>query len=189
MQCGQFLSHSQGLICGFCLAQPPLFDKTYALFHYQPPIMQCILRLKFQGNLMYAQTLAQLFIQRMSSNWYREEMLPDLIIPVPLHTKRLKERGFNQALEIAKPIAKTFNIQIDKLGIKRTKATAAQTTLKAALRECNLANAFMATKRYDNLSIAIVDDVITTTYTVRELAKTLKQAGAEKITIWAIARR
>lgn len=151
--------------------------------------MQCILRLKFQGKLIYAQTLAQLFIKRMQNTWYKEAALPDLIIPVPLHVKRLKVRGFNQALEIAKPIAKRFNIQIDSLGVKRVKATAAQATLKAALRERNLAHAFLATKRYDNLSIAIVDDVITTTYTVRELAKTLKQAGAKKITIWAIARR
>ena len=92
-------------ICGACLKNPPPFDLTHALFPYQPPIMQLIIALKFQHQLSYAQALGEWLTQAIQQGWYRHQPLPDLIIPVPLHPRRLRERGFNQALEIARPIA------------------------------------------------------------------------------------
>lgn len=169
----------------------PAFDRTFVLFPYDPPIPQFIFALKFHHQLYYANTFGQLFLSRISKVWYKNQALPDMIIPVPLHRKRLRERGFNQSLEIAKFISKSLNIPLDIHGVKRIKNTQAQSGLKLASRKQNLERAFTTVQknRYAHLTIAILDDVMTTGYTVRSLAQTLKMNGAEKIHVWCCARR
>lgn len=191
IQCAQFLSGVSTLDvrCGLCQKHPPPFERTFALFPYQFPIVQLITQLKFQQQIHYANFFSDQFIQHIQAAWYQHRSLPDVIIPIPLHAHRLRERGFNQALEIAKPIAKYLRIPLDKDGIQRTKATAAQSGLSAKERKQNMSQAFTAIRSYQALSIAVIDDVITTGQTIMAFCQVLKQQGAKRIDVWCCARR
>ena len=189
-QCAQILPIKQqsSLKCGTCLKQKPHFDRTYALFPYVSPISDIIIKLKFQQKLHYAQALGKLLAAAIP-DWYKIDALPDLIMPVPLHALRLRERGFNQALEIARPISKTLHLPIDKFGVRRTKPTLAQSSLPSLKRKQNMADAFTTQRRYTGKTIAIIDDVMTTGHTVSALSRLLKEQGAKRIDVWCCARR
>jgi ComF family protein len=189
-QCGRFLFGEIHILkCGYCLTHPPLFDVTHALFPYEWPVSSFIVKLKFQHQIYYAKILGELMAMKIRTTWYTDTRLPDCIIPIPLHPQRLAERGFNQALEIAKPIAKILSIPLHKQGIKRVKPTKAQSGLRAKERSQNMANAFAATRDYKGLKVAILDDVITTGQTVMECSRILKKLGTRQIDIWCCARR
>lgn len=191
-RCANFLRGNQltdSLICGSCLHTSPPFDLTYALFPYQSPIIQLIIQLKFHSNLSIAQAFGELFIQKIAGIWYKNKAFPDVIIPIPLHPRRLRERGFNQVLEIAKPIAKSLRIPLDFAGTSRMKYTKAQSGLSKPEREKNMANAFMAKKSYSGLTVAVIDDVITTGQTITEFCRLLKANGTKSIHVWCCARR
>jgi ComF family protein len=114
--------------------------------------------------------------------------LPDVIMPVPLHPSRLRERGFNQALELAKPIGREFDIPIDTKSCKRIKATATQSTLDKKIRIKNMRGAFEIVQPLDCKHLVLIDDVVTTGTTVNELAKILKANGVQRVDVWALAR-
>lgn len=185
-RCARELSVS--LQCGDCLKHSPPFDRTYALFSYQDKVKQLILNLKFQRALVNAQILGELLAQKIRMDWYLNQVLPDTIIPVPLHRKRLTERGFNQALEIARPIARSLRIPIDWQSCQRIKHTAAQATLEAGKRSENIKHAFLIQQNFSGKHIAVLDDVITTGQTMTEFTSLLKKAGAAKIDVWCCAR-
>lgn len=189
IQCSQILHESAALLhCGNCLKNPPPFERIFALFPYEMPIVSLIKRLKFKGDLTAAQSLGHLMANKLKNHWYKEIKLPDCIIPVPLHKARLKARGFNQALEIARPIAKILGVPIYKNSIQRVKNTLPQTTLTGIKRQHNLTLAFNTHHDFSELSIAILDDVVTTGHTVLELSRLLQQRGAKKIVVWCCAR-
>jgi ComF family protein len=144
-----------------------------------------ITQLKFSNKLIYAKILAELFINHLS---YLNEPLPQCIIPVPLHRSRLRERGFNQALELAKPIAKRLAIPLDFKSCTRVIATKAQSQILASERKKNIKNAFVIKQNFQYQHVAIVDDVMTTGSTVAELSKTLRKHGVKQIDIWCMAR-
>ena len=175
------------LTCGFCLKQAPPFETAHALFFYRPPIPELILALKFRHSLANAKLLGELLTEKIKTEWYQNKPLPSTIIPVPLHPKRLQERGFNQALEIARPIAHALKIPINHQ-TKRIKATEAQATLSISEREKNIRNAFSTTENFSGQHIAVIDDVMTTGYTMKELSNTLKRQGADIIDVWCCAR-
>lgn len=175
--------------CGVCLQHKPIYQKIYALFPYEPPIIHLIIKLKFSQKLSYAQTFGELLAERIQQDWYATQPLPDLILPMPLHPIRLRERGFNQAVEIARPVANYLDIPLDLSGITRSKLTKAQSGLKATERKENMQYAFSSTRDYQGLRVAVIDDVVTTGSTIDSLCKTLQQSGAQTIDIWTIARR
>ncbi len=175
-------------ICGHCLQKTPPFDATHALFLYQPPITQLILELKFKQSLINAQILGELLTTQIQQNWYQTTPLPDVIVPVPLHPERLKERGYNQALEIARPISKLLKIPINTTTSQRIKATTPQTILSANERRQNIKNAFTVTRDLAHQHVAVIDDVITTGCTISEFCKTLKQSEVRTIDVWCCAR-
>jgi ComF family protein len=179
-------SHS---FCGECLQKKPPFDITHGLFHYQPPIPKLILDLKFHHALTHARLFGELLAEKIIQEWYQENAFPTAIIPMPLHVSRLKERGFNQALEIARPIAKALNIPLTIHDVVRIRPTLPQATLSADSRKQNVKNAFLIKKSLENQHVAVVDDVITTGNTIREFCRALKKAGAGKISVWCCARR
>ena len=152
---------------------------------YASPLKELIGHLKFHGNLSYTPLLAQTFINSLK---HRKNNLPECIIPVPLHQQRLRERGFNQALELARIIAKQLHIPVDYTLCQRNKATPFQSGLSAKQRKQNLKGAFSVEKTRLYKHVAIFDDVVTTGTTVNELAKQLRQSGVETIEVWAIAR-
>lgn len=120
--------------------------------------------------------------------------MPQIIIPIPLHPRRLRQRGFNQALEIAKPIAKKFHVPLDTAHCQRVRYTEAQTQIPAEHRGSNVKNAFVVDKKFfcgenSNIShVAIMDDVVTTGHTVNELSRALRKAGVKTIDVWCCAR-
>jgi len=176
------------LLCGKCLKTPPPFDNSYVLFAYEGAIPHLVTHLKFHAQLIYAELLGKWLAQKIASSWYAGKTLPDCIIPVPLHPQRLRERGFNQALEIAKPIASTLKLPLLKRGIIRIKYTQPQTILPASKRQQNMRKSFYTVEDYTGRHVAIVDDVMTTGHTLTELSHTLKNAGAKRIDVWCCAR-
>lgn len=171
-----------------CANLAPSFDRTYALFFYQMPITRLIMDLKFGQALVNARVLGELMADRIQRKWYQNQALPQAIIPVPMHPLRLKKRGYNQAVEIARPIAKRLNLALEIKRCRRVKYTHAQATLHAQERSQNVKNAFKIEGTLPFQHVAILDDVITTGNTVSEFAKTLKNAGVKKIDVWCCAR-
>lgn len=175
-------------LCTECETELPAYtsNKMLALFNYTFPIDHMITQLKFHEKLIYAKLFGQLLAQKIIQQ-YKDSPLPTLIIPIPLHKKRLQERGFNQALEIAKPISKKLNIKIDKTSCIRKKHTAAQSSLSASERKNNIKNSFELLQPITDFHVAIIDDVVTTGETTRELSETLKKHGVKKIDVWCCA--
>lgn len=191
--CGQEMP--QNCICAQCLQTPPPFNQTFAPFKYQEPINQLITQLKFGAKLPQAKLLSDLMFEPLQE-YYRSRPKPEVIIPVPLHHKRLQERGFNQALEITRPIAKKLQIPIDFNLVKRSKNTMAQSLLSEQDRKTNIKNAFViknpvkthCIRLHNYKHVAVIDDVITTGNTITELCKVLRQNGVNEIDVWCVAR-
>jgi len=173
------------LVCGQCQKNQPYYTTSIIPYLYASPLKQLISRFKFQSELYYAPLLAHIFIKSAAK---RKSNLPECIIPIPLHSQRLRERGFNQALELSRIIAAKLNIPLNYTLCQRNKSTPYQSGLSAKQRKQNLKNAFVITKIHNYKHVAIFDDVVTTGTTVNELAKQLKQSGVETIEVWAIAR-
>ncbi len=172
------------LTCAHCLKKPPSVDHSTVPFLYQNPISFMVKQLKFHNQLVYAPLIAHLISQVLQ----QEENLPHLILPVPLHSKRLQQRGFNQSQQIAQHIAKQLNLSCRHDLVARQKNTTSQTELNTALRQQNIKGAFRVIKPIIAKRVAIVDDVMTSGATANELAATLKQAGVEEVQLWAFAR-
>ncbi|MES2141340.1 MAG: ComF family protein [Pseudomonadota bacterium] len=187
--CAAPLCLEANAICGTCLKKPFPFYKTYILFSYTEPIRKLITGIKFQQRLLYANILGNLLAEKIELS-YQEEQLPHVIIPVPLHKKRLRERGFNQAMEIARPIQKKLKIPIDYKSCQRVRNTVAQSTLLANQRSTNVKKAFAITEQKNviNKHIALLDDVMTTGHTLIELSSSLYDAGVKRIDVWCCAR-
>ena len=172
-------------LCGRCQKLAPAFDATTALFHYRPPIDHLIKRLKFSNELAISPLLSGLLANRLVA---RDAALPALLIPVPLHHTRLRERGFNQATELARGVGRKLNIRISHRLCARNRNTAPQSLLTHNARRLNLRNAFTVTTDRVPGHVAIIDDVMTTGHTASELARALKRAGAKRVEVWVIAR-
>ncbi len=177
--------HSGSLVCGNCLKQVPLFDRCHAAFSYGYPISNLISAFKFSGKLQNGRLLASLLIKSIEA---KQLPIPDLILPVPLHRSRLRERGFNQALELARPLGRHFHIPVDTRKCKRILATKAQSNLDKKWRRKNVRGAFKLTQKLEHSHVVILDDVVTTGSTVLELARILKQDGVKRVDVWALAR-
>jgi ComF family protein len=183
-RCALPLAAEAPQLCGACQRKPPAFDAAYALFHYEEPARYLIQSLKFGARYPSGRLLGTLLAERLQGRPDK----PEAIIPVPLHPGRYRERGFNQALEIARVVSRRLKIPLDLGACRRLRATAAQAQLSAAERRKNLRRAFVARPGLLPRHVAILDDVVTTGTTVNELAKVLRRAGAERIEIWACAR-
>ncbi len=174
--------------CVACLNNPPPFSAAYALFAYEQPVVAMLLKLKFRGQLAYARILGELLAEKIAMEWYRLKPLPDLLMPVPLHEHRLQERGFNQALELARPLAKALGLKLDWQSARRLKNSPPQMKLAASQRRSNLKNAFEVDVAVAGKHIAILDDVMTTGTTAREFSQALLAAGANRVDVWCCAR-
>ncbi len=186
-QCAIPLAKHSGnqLKCGQCLHKPPLFDRSVSLFSYEKETITLIHQLKFHEKLAYSRLLGGMLAGAIEKN---AAELPDCILPVPLNKKRLKQRGFNQSIELARPAANTFNISLNMHSIKRVRDTPSQTGLDKKQRRKNIRAAFEIVDPLSAQHVAIVDDVVTTTSTVNELARLLKRAGVRRVDVWSIAR-
>jgi ComF family protein len=186
-QCAAPMTHSDasGQRCGACQKRPPAFFRTHALYRYARPIDGFVQALKYHHRL----ELARVFGERLA-----ETLAPrvagsvDLIVPVPLHRARLRERGYNQSLELARPIAARLSLPLDYRCLWRSRPTAPQASLTPAERQRNVRGAFAATPTVAKLRVAVVDDVMTTGHTVNAAARCLRAAGAKDVQVWVLAR-
>jgi ComF family protein len=170
-----------GNVCGACLSHPPRFDSIFAAFVYEWPLAPLIQRYKYGGNL----ALTRLFARALNSKIAGEV---DLIIPMPLAPLRLSERGFNQALEIARIVGDARKTRLAVDACRRVRESAPQATLPWKERARNIRGAFVCDMDLSGLRVAVVDDVLTTGATLNELARNLRKAGAVEIQGWMVAR-
>ncbi len=173
-------------VCGACLRDAPPQDRTWAAFRYAAPIAGAIVDLKFHGRLAPAHVVASLMSERLAR---RAEPLPDLLVPVPLSPSRLRRRGYNQALELGRGIARRLSLSLAPHAARRIRTTREQSRLDAADRRRNVREAFAVdAAAVRGRRVALLDDVITTGATMAELARAVRAAGAERIEAWAAAR-
>ncbi|MDO6562832.1 ComF family protein [Amphritea sp. 1_MG-2023] len=176
-------SHSSSLaICPQCQQRPPLFDQVIAPFEYRFPIDQLIQLAKFNGQTHYLNPLADLLRLRLQT-----APRPELIIPVPLHQKRLQQRQYNQAALLAKRLARSLSIPFSHQLLIKAINTPHQADLDRKTRRKNLRNSFHCINP-PPASVAVIDDVMTTGTTAAEISRVLKQAGCQQVYIWVIAR-
>ena len=171
--------------CGRCQARPPAYQRVHSPFLYQPPIDLLIKRLKFNHQLHHAALLGDLLAEHLQHGLSHT---PDVIVPVPLHPKRIRERGFNQAQELARRLRRRLGIHIDNRLAIRRKHTDAQSAQKRRQRRANVASAFQVISNDLPEHILIIDDVMTTGATVNELARCFRRKGVKRIEIAVIAR-
>jgi len=176
--------------CGRCISDPPAFQRTLFAYDYNGPVVQLIQQFKFGETLILSRLLADMIVERIKEHDFP---LPDALIPVPLHKTRLKQRGFNQSLELARHIGKALDIPLYNSLLIRTRATPKQSGLNRKARERNIRGAFEVQAKKDKAALAgkhlaIIDDVITTGSTSREAAKILKRAGFNRISVIAVAK-
>lgn len=183
-------AHDNHFICGECLSTPPQFDFTVVASDYAVPIDQLVLSFKFGHRLALANLFAELLRDALLLDPRRD--LAQLLCAVPLGRKRLNERGFNQSLEIAKPLSSHLGIALDPLLMQRTRETAQQSSLHPDDRQKNVRKSFMLNSHAIELikgkHIGVIDDVMTTGATLQETATLLKRFGATKVSNYVFAR-
>ena len=170
--------------CGHCLRRPPPLTVVHAAFRYEIPLDRLLPRLKFHDDLAAGRLLGGLMAEALAGT-----ERPDALIPVPLHRRRLRSRGFDQTLELAVPLARALRLPLMDDILMRMRESAPQSRLDAAARRRNLRRAF-AVREGGVLPthVALVDDVMTTGATLHAAADALQRAGVTRVDAWVCAR-
>jgi len=191
-RCALPLPSSNAAACGACSNRELFFDHASTPFQFDGFIRDAIYQFKFNQKLNQGKLLAELLLRHIED---RQLEIPELIIPVPLHKKRMRQRGYNQALEIArivsKELGKELGSELDYDAVYRNRDTSVQMELPAKQRHKNVKGAFSVKDNpivLKNKQVCIIDDVMTTGNTVNEVAKCLRKAGVEKVGVWCLAR-
>ena len=172
---------TQGVRCGACLAEPPAYDHVCAPFIYAFPADALVQALKYRHMLAIAPLFGSAIARSLDER-------PDVIIPMPLAEARLRERGFNQAQEIARHVAKVTGVELLPRACRKVRDTAPQAALPWKERAKNVRKAFVCDEDFAGRHVAVVDDVMTTGATLNELARNLKRAGAVRVTGLVVTR-
>lgn len=173
-------------LCADCLKSPPAFDATHAALRYDFPLDRLMQQLKFGGG--------RAFHRLASADFFAAAMLAEtppagnLLVPVPLSPARLRERGFNQALEIARPLAGALHLPLNTTSLVRVRETPQQSRLPWRARKRNVRAAFACSGDFSGQRVIVIDDVMTTGATLDAVARTLKDHGASSVTNWVAAR-
>jgi len=170
-----------GAVCGRCLAHPPRYDATVAALAYVFPADVLVQALKYRGELALAPLLGAMLAAELPA-----DAAVDCALPVPLSARRLRERGYNQAMEIARALPGPARLAPELCA--RVRDTAAQSELPWAVRARNVRDAFRCDGRLDGMTVAVIDDVMTTGATLDAVAAALKRAGAARVVNWVVAR-
>jgi ComF family protein len=170
--------------CGHCQRRPPPLAETRAVFRYEAPLDRLLPRLKFHDDLAAGRLCAELMAEALAG-----VARPDALIPLPLHRRRLRTRGFDQTLELARPLARTLALPLRDDLLARVRETAPQSRLDAAARRRNLKGAFVVRPGIAlPAHVALVDDVMTTGATLHAAADALRRAGVARVDAWVCAR-
>ena len=180
MQCGKPIRYAEQEYCHDCTHTHHFYDRGLSLWLHKAPVNTSIYQFKYHNQRRYGILYAEELIRtygHMIKRWN-----PDLIIPIPLHKKRRKKRGYNQAQIISAEIGKNMNIPVDTKSLVRCISTNPQKTLDHDERKKNLSHAFSVRKGFVPVSaVLLIDDIYTTGNTIDYAAKTLKKAGVEKV--------
>jgi ComF family protein len=169
-------------VCGACATRPPHFDATVAAWRYEFPVDRLVLALKFGRRLALAEPLGAGLAGQAGGRRI------DALVPMPLGRARLAKRGFNQALEIARHVARHAGLRLAPDLARRVRDTAPQTDLPHDERAANIRGAFECDAGVGGRALAVIDDVMTTGASLEELARTMKRAGAARVENWVVAR-
>lgn len=170
--------------CGACLRKAPLLDAAHAAFAYRPPLDRLLPRLKFHGDLAAGRLLAGAMAVA-----FADVARPQALVPVPLARARLRQRGYDQALELARPLARSLGLPLLPDGLVRVRDTQAQSRLDAGGRRRNVRGAFAANRLVAlPAHVALVDDVMTTGATLQAAALALRRSGVGRVDAWVCAR-
>lgn len=182
-QCAAPLFDSNHPLCGQCIKKPPHFDTALVSYRFEEPLRSLLHQFKYNHSLYLTSLLGELMLKALNSNYVQ----PQCLIPVPMHRMRLKTRGFNQAVVLARFLAKKLKLPCDSSSCVKIINTSPQAELGGEQRRKNLRNAF-ACPPLPYKHIALIDDLLTTGSTAHELAYTLKNSGVERVDIWCCAR-
>jgi len=191
LQCGLALpAATPSLRCGQCIQRPPHFDDTIVGFDYQTPINYWLKQFKFHKKGLYARILSEIYAEKLARILENNpENKPQALVPMPLHWRRITQRGFNQAYIITQYLSQKLGIPIIKHScITRMKYTKPQSSLHLQARRHNMRGAFSVQNMASVEHVAIIDDIITTGNTVNELSQQLKSHGIKRVSVWALAR-
>jgi len=180
-RCAQATPNSQ--LCGQCLSSPFDVDLSVSLFRYLAPIDRLIADFKYHDKLYLSALFADLMYEKLKGR-----TLPQCLIPIPLHPRRLRKRGYNQSLELAKSLSKLLSIPIHNQHLSRNRNTPPQASLPFKQRKDNIKHAFTLLDPQLPSHIALIDDVLTTGHTANAVASLLKKADVQTIEVWTIAR-
>ncbi len=181
--CSERLPWGEKGLCVGCIKQAPDFDQTWVGLSYEYPVTVLIRELKYRSGLFLVPVLVSLLYEGLKTN----NNLPQAILAMPQSKQRWRSRGFNQALELARPIAKRLQLPLID-GVHRIQDRPAQASLGAHERQKNLIQAFEGRGKFPWDHVAVIDDVMTTGATLSAVAKVLKQAGVTRVTAWVLAR-
>ena len=185
-QCALPLPDDSGenLLCGRCIQKRPYFDTALCVFSFEKAIIGLIHQLKFHDKLSISRLFGNLLAEKAVAMLDK----PDCLLPVPLYKKRLKQRGFNQSVEVSHALKKAWDVPIETRLVRRIRETQSQTGLNMQARRRNMKGAFEVCAKIDHEHVVIIDDVVTTGSTVNELARLLKRNGVKKVSVCGIAR-
>ena len=170
--------------CGACLQHPPPLTETHAAFDYAFPLDRLLPRLKFHRDFASGRVLTQAVAERCANLTQ-----PDALLPLPLHRERLRRRGYDQALELTRPLAHALDLPLLDGILKRSKSTSAQSRLDAEARQRNMRGAFHVVAGVPlPTHVVLVDDVMTTGATLHAAARVLLSAGVQRVDAWVCAR-
>ena len=178
---------ARALLCEPCEASLPLAGAVDAAvrspFEYRFPLDRLVQRFKFAGDLAVGRYLGERLAECVAG-----ETRPDVLVAPPLSSARLRGRGFNQSIELARHVGRRLGIRVAADALEKTRDTVPQQGLGRRARRRNLRGAFRCRARVEGLRVALVDDVYTTGATAREIAATLRRAGAREVVAWTVAR-
>lgn len=190
-RCAQPLPHSapNDTLCGHCLDRPPPFRHIFAPFLYQPPIDWLITHFKHQHDLVAGRLLAELLLAELQgTEWQDATSAPISLVPIPLHQDRLRQRGFNQATELTRRLAKVLGIDWQGDWVTKIDASEPQQGLQRRERLKNLRRSFVARAPVPGRHLILVDDVVTTGATMEAVTRALNKMKVREVAAWAIAR-
>lgn len=177
------LASPAGSPCAACLRDPPPWRDAVAACAYAYPVDVLVKALKYGGRLECAPALASLLAASFAN-----ARMPDVVVPLPLSMRRLRERGFNQSLEIARALPAPLSSRVDPTALQRLLDAGPQAALALDARAANVRGAFRATRTVAGLHAALLDDVMTTGATLREATLALRAAGARQVSVWVVSR-
>ncbi|MDR1276997.1 MAG: ComF family protein [Candidatus Accumulibacter sp.] len=182
------LPSPEGRLCGRCLAKPPYFDAARAVFRYEFPLDKLVQSFKYGQRLALAGYFGRAMAALGPPGGEAARPAVDVLVPLPLYPVRLRKRGFNQSLELAKFVASAWKVPIDGEHCARVRDTPAQADLPWKERKANIRNAFDCSGGFLGKRVLIIDDVMTTGASVGECARSLKRAGAAWVGVLVLAR-